>query len=347
MVTAELAAKRYAAGSPSTSAGIWRYRTCLPSFREITLGEGSTPLLPLERIAAKAGGGRLLGKMECLNPTGSFKDRGSALIAAAASAQHAPGLVIASTGNAGASMAAYAARAGLPLTVFAPKSIDPGKLWQITAHGARIELCDPDFAACMTAYREAVAAGAYAGGSDNDLRQVGTKTLAYELYEETGGRIDRVIAPVGTGGLIVSLHMGFADIAATVPGFQMPAIDAVQLEALRPLEGYDADRATVRTAAGGINIANPTMRDEVIEAVTLSGGFVHSVTEAELLASQELLARGEGVGAEPTASVTTAAYIKSRQSGAIGANERVVVVVTGHILKAPVRIVDRRSEKRT
>jgi threonine synthase len=346
MVTAELAAMRYVAGSPSASAGIWRYRASLPALPEVTLGEGSTPLLPLERIAAKAGGGRLLGKLESLNPTGSFKDRGSAMIAAAASAEHAPALAIASTGNAGASMAAYAARAGIPLTVFAPQSIDPGKLWQITAHGARVELCEGDFAACMEAYRGVVRAGAYATGTDNHLRQVGSKTLAYEIFEESGGRIDRVIAAVGTGGLLVSLHMGFADIVAAVPGFRMPALDAVQLDALRPLDGHDPSRQVVRTAAGGINIANPTMREEIMAAVQQTGGRVYSVAESDLLAAQEALAVSEGVGAEPTASVATAAYVQARHRGIIGAGERVVVIVSGHILKAPVQIVDRRAGTR-
>ena len=342
----EPAARRYVPGSGASSAGIWRYRSSLPAFPEITLGEGSTAVLALERVAAAAGGGIVFGKLECLNPSGSFKDRGSALIAAAARGAASPGLAIASTGNAGASMAAYAARAGLPLTVVAPKSIDPGKLWQITAHGARIELAEGDFAACAAAYRDLVAAGAYAAGSDNDLRQVGTKTLAYELFEELGP-FDRVIAPVGTGGLIVSLHMGFADIAAAVPGFRMPAIDAVQLEALKPLDGPDPARAAVRTAATGINIANPLLRDAVVRIVGETRGLVHSVSEAELLAAQELLATKEGVGAEPTASVTTAAYIRARRARAIQAKERVVVIVTGHILKAPVQIVDRRTGSRT
>lgn len=343
----ERTAPRYVAARGSRSAGIWRHRACLPLYPEITLGEGSTPLLALDRVAVQAGGGYVMGKLECLNPTGSFKDRGSALIAAAAAAGDAPGLAIASTGNAGASMAAYAARAGLPLTVVAPKSIDPGKLWQITAHGARIQLCDGDFTECMNAYRALVAAGAYASGSDNDLRQVGTKTLAWELFEEADGPVDRVIAPAGTGGLIVSLYMGFADIAATVPGFRMPAIDAVQLDALRPLDGFDAAREAARTAATGINIANPSLRDEVLAAVNATRGMIHSVPEEELLAAQELLATKEGVGAEPTASVATAAYIRARHSGEIGANERVVVIVTGHILKAPVQVVDRRAGPRT
>jgi threonine synthase len=342
----ERGSARYVPGSGRNSAGIWRHRACLPALPEITLGEGSTPLLALDRVAEKAGGGSLLGKLECLNPTGSFKDRGSALVAAAARAAKSPGFAIASTGNAGASMAAYAARAGLPLTVIAPRSIDPGKLWQINAHGARIELCDGDFTACMAAYRELVAGGLFASGSDNDLRQVGTKTLAYEIFEEAEGPIDRVIAPVGTGGLVVSLLMGFADIAATVPGYRMPKIDAVQLDALRPLDSYDAARVSVRTAATGINIANPGLREDVLRAGRQTGGQLLCVAEADLLASQELLATQEGVGAEPTASVTTAAYIQARQRGAIGAAERVVVIVTGHLLKAPVQVVDRRAGTR-
>lgn len=339
-------ASRYVRGAGPSSAGIWRHRACLPAFPEITLGEGSTPLLPLERVAAVAGGGRVFGKLECLNPTGSFKDRGSALVAAAARDAGASALAIASTGNAGASMAAYAARAGIPLTVVAPKSIDPGKLWQVAAHGARIELCDGDFSACAAMYGEMVARGAYPSGTDNALRQEGTKTLAYELFEELEGRIDRVIAPVGTGGLIASLQMGFADIAATIAGFRMPAIDAVQLEALRPLDAYNASRQAVRTAATGINIANPALRDQVMETVRQTRGRVYSVPEANLLAAQELLATREGVGAEPTASVATAAYIQACQQGIIQIHERVVIVVTGHILKAPVQIVDRRAGTR-
>jgi threonine synthase len=337
---------RYVAGAGSRSSGIWRYGASMPALAPVTLGEGGTPLLALDRVAAKAGGGSLLGKLECLNPTGSFKDRGSALIAAAARAAKSPGFAIASTGNAGASMAAYAARAGLPLTVIAPKSIDPGKLWQINAHGAHIDLCDGDFTACMAAYRDLVAGGLFAAGSDNELRQVGTKTIAYEMFEEADGPIDRVIAPVGTGGLVVSLLMGFADIAATVPGFRMPKIDAVQLDALRPLDGFDASRVSVRTAATGINIANPGLREDVLDAMRKTGGRVHGVGEADLLAAQELLATQEGVGAEPTASVATAAYIQARQRGLIGADERVVVIVTGHILKAPVQVVDRRAGTR-
>jgi threonine synthase len=126
----------------------------------------------------------------------------------------------------------------------------------------------------------------------------------------------------------------------------MPAIDAVQLDALRPLDGHDPSRQVARTAATGINIANPAMRDAILNAVRQTNGLVHSVTEAELLAAQEMLALTEGVGAEPTASVATAAYIRARRRGMIGANERVIVVVTGHILKAPVQIVERRAGPR-
>ncbi len=242
-------------------------------------------------------------------------------------------------------MAAYAALVGRRLMVFVPRSTDPGKLWQMTAHGAEIRMVDGEFSDCEKAYRDAVAAGAYAAGSDNDLRQEGTKTIAFEIFEELA-RVDRVIAPAGTGGLAVSLHMGFQQVAAAVPGFRVPAIDVVQLEALNPFAGLDPARKAIRTAATGINIANPSLRDAVMRAVHETHGLVHSVSEEELLAAQDLLAKKEGLGAEPTGSVTTAAYKRARREGRIRADEVVVVIVTGHILKAPVQIVDRRSERR-
>ncbi len=335
-----------APGRAGTSEGIWRFRACLPDLPEITLGEGSTPLLALPQLAAEAGGGALFAKLESANPTGSFKDRGSALIAAAARHANVLTIALASTGNAGASQAAYAARAGLRLTVAVPRSTDPGKLWQMRAHGAEIMMVDGDFADCDAAYKSLVASGFFAAGTDNPYRQEGAKTLAYELFEQHGAGIDRVVAPCGTGGLIVALGKGFAEIAASVPGFKAPAIDVVQLGALMPLDGHDPSRKALVTAATGINIANPSMRDRVVRIVHESGGMIHSVSEEELLAAQTALAKREGVGAEPTASVTIAAYAKARREGRIGAGEVVVAIVTGHILKAPVQVIERRAGPR-
>ena len=340
---------RYVPSVPSranTSEGIWRFRASLPDLPEITLGEGSTPLLALAQIAADAGGGALFAKLESANPTGSFKDRGSAMVAAAARNANATNLALASTGNAGASQAAYAARAGLRLTVAVPRSTDPGKLWQMRAHGAEIMMVDGEFSDCDAAYKALVDSGYFAAGTSNPYRQEGAKTLAYELFEQHGTAIGRVIAPCGTGGLIVALGKGFAEIAASVPGFKAPAIDVVQLGALMPLSGPDPSRKAVATAATGINIANPSMRESVMRIVQESGGMVHSVSEEELLAAQTALAKKEGVGAEPTASVTVAAYAKARREGRIGASEVVVAIVTGHILKAPVQIIERRTGPR-
>ena len=340
---------RYVPSVPArtaTSEGIWRFRASLPDLPEITLGEGSTPLLGLESIAAEAGGGTLFAKLESANPTGSFKDRGSAMVAAAARKANAPNLALASTGNAGASQAAYAARAGLKLTVAVPRSTDPGKLWQMRAHGAEILLVDGDFAECDAAYQALVASGHFAAGTSNPFRQEGAKTLAYELYEQHGAALDRVIAPCGTGGLVVALGKGFAEIAASVPGYKPPAIDVVQLGALMPLSGHDPARKALTTAATGINIANPSMRENVVRIVAESGGMVHSVSEEELLAAQAKLAKKEGVGAEPTASVTVAAYSKARRDGRIGKDEVAIAIITGHILKAPVQVIERRSGPR-
>jgi threonine synthase len=335
------------ASRANTSEGIWRFRASLPAVPEITLGEGSTPLVALEAIAADAGGGALFAKLESANPTGSFKDRGSAMVAAAARSANALNLALASTGNAGASQAAYAARAGLRLTVAVPKSTDPGKLWQMRAHGAEIMMVDGDFSDCDAAYKALVDSGYFAAGTSNPYRQEGAKTLAYELFEQHGGAIERVLAPCGTGGLITALGKGFAEIAASVPGFRPPAIDGVQLGALMPLGGADPSRKAVVTAATGINIANPSMRESVLRIVRDSGGMIHSVSEDELLAAQTALAKKEGVGAEPTASVTVAAYAKARREGRISASEVVVAIVTGHILKAPVQVIERRAGPRS
>jgi threonine synthase len=166
------------------------------------------------------------------------------------------------------------------------------------------------------------------------------------LFEQNGS-IDRIVAPCGTGGLIVALGKGFAEIAQSVPGFKAPAIDVVQLAALMPLSGPDPARKAATTAATGINIANPAMRESVLRVVQESGGMIHSVSEEDLLASQTALARREGVGAEPTASVTVAAYANARREGRIGAAEVVVAIVTGHILKAPVQVIERRTAPRT
>jgi threonine synthase len=333
-------------GHARTAEGIWRFRASLPDVPEITLGEGSTPLVALAQVAADAGGGKLFAKLESANPTGSFKDRGSAMVAAAARKANALNLALASTGNAGASQAAYAARAGLRLTVAVPRSTDPGKLWQMRAHGAEIMMVDGEFSDCDAAYKALVDSGYFAAGTSNPYRQEGAKTLAYELFEQLGGSIDRIIGPVGTGGLMVALGKGFAEIAASVPGFKVPKIDCVQLGALMPLSGHDPLRKAIVTAATGINIANPSMRDNVLSIVQDAGGMIHSVSEEELLAAQTALAKREGVGAEPTASVTVAAYTQARREGRIGADEVVVAIVTGHILKAPVHVIERRAAPR-
>ncbi len=324
---------RYVPSLPSrasTSEGVWRFRASLPDLPEITLGEGSTPLVALPQVAADAQGSldqwRLWEKIRCpvMVIHGMMSD---ALLP-------------------GASQAAYAARAGLKLTVAVPRSTDPGKLWQMRAHGAEIMMVDGDFSACDAAYKALVASGFFAAGTDNPYRQEGAKTLAYELFEQHGAGIDRVIAPCGTGGLIVALGKGFAEIAASVPGFRAPAIDVVQLGALMPLAGPDPSRKAVATAATGINIANPSMRESVLAIVRESGGMIHSVSEEELLAAQTSLAKKEGVGAEPTASVTVAAYAKARRDALIGPGEVVVAIVTGHILKAPVQVIERRTGPR-
>jgi len=330
----------YAAPTGRFTTGVWRYRASLPTLPECTLGEGGTALLPSRSAGT---GATLYVKVEATNPTGSFKDRGSALVISAALYHRSTKIAIASTGNAGASMAAYAARFGLHLVVVAPKSTDMGKLWQITAHGAEIRMVDGAYGECETEYNRLVASGFFPGGSDNPYRQEGSKTIAFELFDELGPRLKRVIVPVGTGGLIHAIHKGFREIAlAHGPGV-MPAIDGVELSALRPLSAEPARDAAAATAATGINIAQPLCRAAALGAIAETGGMIHSVDEDEIIAAQLQLATDDGIGAEPTGCVGFAAYRKAVAARRIATDELTVVIVTGHILKRPMLTAERRG----
>ena len=329
--------------------GIWRYSRSLPLSDGCTLGEGMTPLLPAgaDRLAAVPN--RLFLKLETVNPTGSFKDRGSAVVCAIASALGVQKLAIASTGNAGASMAAYAAREGLSLTALVPQSIDAGKLWQLTAYGALIRRIEGDFSHAESEYTQLVSEGYFPAGSDNPFRTEGTKTISYELLEQMKERrIDRVIVPVGTGNLIVAMFKGFLEMAAAGILNRLPAIDAVQLRSipsLLPVEGDKNAGTTLPSVAGGINIYKPLLAEEAREAVQVSGGRVYRLDDVEILAAQRDLACAEGVGAEATGAVSVAAYRKGVEEKLISPDDTVVAVVTGHILKQGIPVAENITEK--
>jgi threonine synthase len=295
-----------------------RYRDRLPftdATPVVSLGEGSTPLLPAPRLSERLGV-ELWLKWEGANPTGSFKDRGMTVAVSKALEEGAQAVVCASTGNTAASAAAYAARAGIPAVILQPAgAVALGKVAQARALGARLLEVRGSFEDALDAARELARRGTHAlVNSLNPYRLEGQKTAAFELADELGGPPDLLALPYGGGGNTRAYALGFAELGGDLP---------------RLLAGEAAGRA--ETVASAIRIVDPAHRVEAEEAIASSGGAVVSLSDDEILAAWRDLAHLEGVFCEPSSAAGVAALAKERpDTGA-----RAVCVVTGHGLKDP------------
>ena len=292
-----------------------RYRDRLPlapGVEIVTLGEGSTPLLPAPRLSARLGAEVWL-KWEGANPTGSFKDRGMTVAVTQARADGAGSVVCASTGNTAASAAAYAARAGLEAVILQPEgAVARGKLAQARAVGAKVE-SRANFEEALEEAKELDARGTHVlVNSLNPLRLQGQKTAAFEITEDMGGVPDVLALPYGGGGNLCAYALGFDEVGS------LPRFLAAQAE----------NRAG--TAASAIRIVEPAHQSEADRALARSGGEAVSVGDDAILDAWRLLAREEGVFCEPSSAAGLAALIADPPKGA-----RVACVVTGHGLKDP------------
>ena len=288
--------------------GIARFRATYPlsaSAPMISLGEGGTPLLPVQV------GKRVLHlKCEHLNPTGSYKDRGTAVLLSALMAAGVTEAVEDSSGNAGASFAAYAARAGMRARVFVPASASGPKRAQIESYGAQVMAIDgPRSSAAEAVRREAEAGAVYASHAYLPHWMAGVATIAYELVEQLGCVPGAVIAPVGHGGLLVSVHRGFVALqdAGVISG--LPRMIGVQAQACAPVWAvYTSGGPGLslvqegETRAEGIRVRFPVRGDAALAAVESTGGTIVAVAEDELLRGWDLLARA-GLNVEPTSAV--------------------------------------------
>jgi len=314
----------------------WRYREALPAvdFGRITLGEGATPLIALES------NGRLFAKLEYLAPTGSFKDRGAAVMLAVASHWGVGRCVVDSSGNAAAAAAAYAARASITCEVFVPAANSPGKLRQPEACGAIVHRIDGTRADVAEAAREHVErTGAfYASHVYCPYFFEGTKTWAFEIWEQLGGRAPaEVILPVGNGTLVLGAAKGFRELYAAGAIAHPPVITAVQTRACAPLaRAFEAGMKTTvaieagPTSAEGIAIAEPPRAAEILAAVHATGGRIVKVDEPAIEQAGLALAR-QGCYVEITAAVTYAAW---RGHGPSTESGPVVLPLCGTGLKA-------------
>jgi threonine synthase len=304
--------------------GVWRYRADLAVRGDpITLGEGSTPLVPHD--------GFLL-KLEGLNPTGSFKDRGAATALTVARAMGARTVIEDSSGNAGTSIAAYAAAGGLSARIFAPDDIVPLKARAIQALGAQLIRISGPRSAVTAAALEAAGDAYDAGHARDDAFLEGTKTIAFELFEELGERLTDVVMPVGQGTVLIGMAAGFADLVAAGRLAGPPRLHGAQSEACAPLVrgstvGRPAPVKPLPSIADGVRIPEPTRAERSYAAVRYSGGRWIAVSE-EAIEHAWREAAHRGLLMEPTSAVALAAARK------LGLAAGGVVIITGSGLKA-------------
>ena len=311
-----------------TGGVIERHRERLPfapGDPVVTLGEGSTPLVLAERISERVGAEVHL-KLEGLNPTGSFKDRGMTCAVSAAVREGAKAVICASTGNTAASAAAYAAKAGLRGVVIVPDGrIATGKLAQALMHGARVIALRGNFDKALELVRALADRHPIAlVNSVNEFRVQGQKTASFEILDDLDGSIDALCIPVGNAGNITSYWKGFVEAGAA------PRMLGFQAEGAAPLVlGHPI--AEPETIASAIRIGNPARWEEAIDAMTASRGAIRAVSDPEILAAYRLLAASEGVFCEPASAASVAGLLKYGAEGA----ERIACVLTGHGLKDP------------
>jgi threonine synthase len=316
---------------------VWRYAAAIPHGRRppVSMDEGGTPLVRSASL------GNVRFKVEGQNPTGSFKDRGMTVALTRALESGAKVVVCASTGNTAASLAAYAARAGMKSAVVLPSGkVAVGKLAQAIAHGAKLVQVDDGFDKALELTMEAVALSGslYLLNSINPYRIEGQKTVAYEIYEQLGKVPDYVVLPVGNAGNISAVWKGFDELREWGIVDRVPRLVGVQAEGASPVaEAFTKGRKEVRawrkpeTVASAIRIGNPVSWKKALRAVRESDGMALAVPDAEIVQARRDLASKEGIFVE-NASAAPLAGLR-RLGRDVDRGSTVVCILTGHGLK--------------
>ena len=303
----------------------------------VTLLEGGTPLLDAPYLSERTGA-RVLLKLEGLNPTGSFKDRGMTVAISKAAEAGAKAVICASTGNTSASAAAYAARAGLVCAVVIPEGqVASGKLAQALIHGARVVPVRGNFDAALTVVLELAERGAVTiVNSINPYRIDGQKTAAFEIVDALGDAPDVHCIPVGNALNIGAYWKGYVEHASAR---HRPRMLGWQARGAAPFVTGEPVPYP-ETIATAIRIGNPANWEGAIAARDESGGHIGDVTDAEIVDAYRLLASAEGCFVEPASAAAVAGLLKATGSGLIEEDETVVCTLTGHGLKDPERAID-------
>lgn len=324
---------------------MWRYRELLPLIKReclISLGEGFTPVL-----ARRMEDYEVILKLDFMNPTGSFKDRGASVMLSNLKALEAKSIVVDSSGNAGAAVAAYSAAAGIQCKVYVPANAPGSKKLQISLYGA--ELVEVEGTRSLVREKALAELGdaVYASHMWNPYFIEGLKTLAYECFEQVG-LPDAVVVPVGSGGLLLGIYGGFCELKKLGLIDNVPAIIAVQTAGYTPvydaLHGPYGVEPPAEPFADGIAIPNPPRLKQIIEAVRTSRGDAVVVEDFAILEALSRLAK-MGIFVEPTAATPLAALKNIKAEGIVDVGSRVYIPLTGSGLKAVDKIVRKMLVK--
>jgi threonine synthase len=337
--------ERRGAAPGAIASGVWRFREIvLPSATEVVSHpEGNTPLLHRVVLDHWAGVEHLLLKHEGHNPTGSFKDRGMTVGVTQALRIGARAVACASTGNTSASMAAYAAQAGLPALVLVPSDgVATGKLAQTLAYGARTLMVRGDFDQCLRLVEEAsVQLGVYLLNSINPFRIEGQKTIVLELLQQLSWESpDWIVLPAGNLGNTAAFGKALLEARQWGLISRLPRLAAVQASGAAPFvrsfeEGFaQRHRVKAETVATAIKIGDPASYDRAVHSITETNGVVLAVSDPELLEAKAAI-DASGVGCEPASAASLAGLRQLVRQNVVKPSDRVVAILTGHILKDP------------
>jgi threonine synthase len=329
-------------------SGVWRFREVLPfafNVDPVSLNEGNTPVYDAPRSAAYCDIESLQLKHQGANPTGSFKDTGMTVAVTQARVLGARVVACASTGNTAASLAAYAARADLACAILVPAGqVSHAKLAQALDYGAKVLEIEGNFDSCMREIRELSEGGSlYLVNSINPFRIEGQKTVAFELAEQLGWKApDHLVVPGGNLGNSSAFGKGFRELLALGLIDRMPRISVIQAAGAAPFAKYYLankdtsadfiDEPKPKTLASAIKIGAPVSWKKAWRAVAETKGEVLTVTEQEIADAKAIIGR-DGIGCEPASATTVAGIKKMKANLTIQANESVVAILTGHVLK--------------
>ena len=327
-------------------SGVWRFaELVLPvdPASVVTYPEGNTPLIDAPAVSKWTGGTALRLKHEGLNPTGSFKDRGMTVGVTQARRVGARAVACASTGNTGASMAAYAGRAGLQALVFVPSGqVAVGKIAQALAHGVKMLAVNGNFDRCLELVDQASARlGVYLVNSINPFRLQGQKTIMFEVLQQLGWDApDWIALPAGNLGNTAAFGRALVEAKTYGLTARVPRLAAIQAAGAAPFAAaYKTnftrlERVEPKTVATAIKIGNPASYDRAVKSIRDTNGVVSAVSDEEILEAKAVI-DAAGVGCEPASAASVAGVRRLVREGVIKPGERVVAVLTGHLLKDP------------